>query len=114
MASDSATDVASNVEAILDAADTAKSERSLWKIEDIRGKGKGVIATNYITPGTILMNDAPLITTDCITSTETTERDLARAFNSLPKESQKRFSPCTTTAREKILSAISSDSMAYP
>jgi hypothetical protein len=63
----------------------------LFTIEAIPGKGKGVLATWTITPGTLILSEAPLITTDVITSMETTEKDLARALKALPKDSQRAF-----------------------
>lgn len=64
---------------------------SLWKLDAIPGKGKALIATQDIAPGTLILSDPPLITTECITSEETTEKDLGRALRALPKDSQRAF-----------------------
>jgi hypothetical protein len=64
---------------------------SLWRLDTIPGKDKALIATRDIAPGTLILSDPPLITTDCITSEETTEKDLARALRTLPKDSQRAF-----------------------
>lgn len=68
-----------------------KPVSSLWRLDTIPGKGKGLIATQNITPGTLILSDSPLITTECITSIETTEKDLARALKALPKDHQREF-----------------------
>lgn len=60
-------------------------------METIPGKGKGLIATRDISPGTLILSDSPLITTDVIKSVETTERDLAQALKALPKDSQRAY-----------------------
>ncbi|PSS28173.1 hypothetical protein M430DRAFT_32646 [Amorphotheca resinae ATCC 22711] len=64
---------------------------ALWRLETIPGKGKGLVATGDISPGTLILSDAPLITTDVIKSIESTEQDLARALKALPKESQRAY-----------------------
>lgn len=69
----------------------SESEKPFWTIESIPGKGKGVVASTDIKPGKLLISEAPLLTTECITSMETTERDLAEALRALPKESQRAF-----------------------
>ena len=70
---------------------TPNPEDALWRMETIPGKGKGVIATRDISPGTLILSDPPLITTAVIQSIETTEQDLARALRALPKDSQRAF-----------------------
>ncbi|TVY17602.1 SET domain-containing protein 5 [Lachnellula arida] len=72
-------------------ADGPTPGKSLWTIESIPGKGKGVIAAIDIKPGKLLISEAPLLTTECITSMESTERDLAQALRALPKDSQRAF-----------------------
>ena len=71
--------------------DVMKSETALWTLETIPGKGKGLIARKEITPGTLILSDAPLLKTDVITSMETVEKDLARALKALPKDHQRAF-----------------------
>ncbi|TVY68677.1 SET domain-containing protein [Lachnellula suecica] len=63
----------------------------LWTIEPIAGKGKGLLAAVDIKPSKLILSEAPLFTTECITSMETTEADLARALRALPKDSQRAF-----------------------
>jgi hypothetical protein len=69
----------------------ANSEATLWRLDTIPGKGRGLLATRDISPGTLILSDRPLITTDVIISIETTEKDLARALRALPKDSQRVF-----------------------
>lgn len=69
----------------------SNSEDILWKLEPIPGKGKGLVATRDISPGTLILSDPPLITTDVITSVETTEKDLAQSLKALPKDSQRAY-----------------------
>jgi len=67
--------------------------KGLWTVEAIPGKGKGVIASVDIKPGKLLISEAPLLTTDCVTSStlEGMEKDLAQALRTLPKDSQRAF-----------------------
>jgi hypothetical protein len=71
--------------------DFADSESPVWRLESIPGKGKGLIATRDISPGTLILSEEPLITTDVIKSIETTEQDLAAALKALPKDSQRAY-----------------------
>merc|ERR1711977_809964 len=52
------------------------SDKPLWEIVDIPGKGKGIIVTENITPGTLLLSEAPLIKTDVVHSLTSAEQDL--------------------------------------
>lgn len=70
---------------------SSSPKENLWRLESIPGKGKGLIATRDIAPGTLILSDSPLITTDVIQSVETTEQDLARALKALPKDSQRAY-----------------------
>lgn len=70
---------------------SSNSESSLWRLDTISGKGEALIATQDIAPGSLILSDPPLITTDCITSEETTEKDLARALRTLSKDAQRAF-----------------------
>ncbi|KAG9233977.1 hypothetical protein BJ875DRAFT_462863 [Amylocarpus encephaloides] len=63
----------------------------LWKIEDISGKGKGVIALKSITPGTLLISEAPIFTTEIITALSTADSDIAKHLRTLPKDKQRAF-----------------------
>ena len=66
---------------------------SLWTIETISGKGKGLIAAQDITPGTLILSEEPLITTECVTSPDLdiTESDFSKALKKLSKASQQTF-----------------------
>ncbi|OWP01110.1 hypothetical protein B2J93_6560 [Marssonina coronariae] len=56
---------------------------ALWKVVDIPGKGKGLIVTRDIKPGTLLLSEAPLITTDVVSHLDTAEQDLSNALGKL-------------------------------
>lgn len=62
-----------------------------YTLQPIPGKGKGLIATQPISPGTLLISEPPLFTTDSLTNASTIERDLGKIVKSLPKESQRAF-----------------------
>jgi hypothetical protein len=66
---------------------------SLWKIAPIPGKGLGLIATRDITPGTLLLSEVPLLTTEGVTTIdpEVAETQLRKKFSSLSPSSQKAF-----------------------
>lgn len=66
---------------------------SLWKITDLPGKGKALVATKEIAPGTLILSESPLITTDVVTSPDedTTEMDLQKALNKLSLKSQEVY-----------------------
>ncbi|TAQ88357.1 hypothetical protein B7494_g3300 [Chlorociboria aeruginascens] len=66
-------------------------ESELYTIEPVAGKGKGMIAQKTIQPGTLMLSESPLFTTEDILSIETTEKDLARTLRALPKASQRAF-----------------------
>ncbi|CAG8974815.1 hypothetical protein HYALB_00000429 [Hymenoscyphus albidus] len=68
-----------------------KPAPGLFTIESIPDKGKGVIAAQDITPGTLLISEPPLLTTAVITSIPTTEADLARALKASSKGIQRAF-----------------------
>jgi hypothetical protein len=87
----SSTENAPMKESHVNGGDVMKSETDLWRLETIPGKGKGLIASKDIVPGTLILSDAPLLKTDVITSMETVERDLARALKALPKGHQRAF-----------------------
>ncbi|RDW82478.1 putative set-containing protein 5 protein [Coleophoma cylindrospora] len=61
-------------------------DTGLFTIQDIPGKGKGLIASQTIAPGTCILSESPLFTTENIRSIETTERDLAKEVQALPKD----------------------------
>ena len=64
---------------------------TLYKLQAIPGKGKALVATQLITPGTQIISEPPLITTAVIKSSDTIEKDLASHLRTLPKDSQRAF-----------------------
>ncbi len=66
------------------------SETSLWKIVDIPGKGKGMVVIRDIAPGTFLLSEAPLITTEVVDTMKTAEQDLENALQKLSLSDQDR------------------------
>jgi hypothetical protein len=64
-----------------------------WESKDIPGKGKGLIVTQDIAPGTLLISEAPILTTDVVTSfdMDITESDLKSALAKLSSEAQESF-----------------------
>lgn len=71
-----------------DVPDTVRTD--LFSLQPIDGKGKGLIATQTIEPGTCLISEAPLFTTADIKSADV-ERELVRIVKGLPKDSQRAF-----------------------
>jgi hypothetical protein len=65
----------------------------LWELKEIPGKGRGLVTTQDIAPGTLLISEAPVLTTDVVTSfdMDVTEQDLLTALKKLPSESQESF-----------------------
>ncbi|KAF2817588.1 SET domain-containing protein [Mytilinidion resinicola] len=59
----------------------------LFTLQSIPGQGKGLVASRAITPGTLLISEAPLFAIPSAAS----ERDLATHLRTLPKESQRAF-----------------------
>ncbi|KAH7348799.1 hypothetical protein BKA65DRAFT_501459 [Rhexocercosporidium sp. MPI-PUGE-AT-0058] len=92
------------------------SDKRLWEIVDIPGKGKGIIVTRNIAPGTLLLSEAPLITTEVVKSLPTAEQDLENALGKLSLSDQKNFRTLHTNfpenADEKLIGIIRSN--AYP
>ncbi|KAG9246811.1 hypothetical protein BJ878DRAFT_256001 [Calycina marina] len=89
--------------------DSKKSEETLWRIDTIPGKGKGLFATQELAPGTLILNESPVVTTDGINSMETAEKDIARALRTKDKESQRAYLSLHNnfpTERKAILSNI--------
>lgn len=65
--------------------------RQLFKLDSISGKGKALIALHHITPGTLLISEPPLLTTDVILNADTIEQDLARHLRTLSRTAQRAF-----------------------
>ncbi|KAH8589278.1 hypothetical protein B0O99DRAFT_637256 [Bisporella sp. PMI_857] len=74
-----------------DSPQDASEREQTWKLDTAPGKGKALFATRPIKPGTLILSDPPLLTTDCITSMSTVETDLAKALRSLDRDSQRGF-----------------------
>lgn len=60
-------------------------------LQDIPGKGKGLLATRPLSPGTLLISEPPLFTTASLTNPNKIESDLAAIVKQLPKPSQRAF-----------------------
>tara|TARA_R110002060_G_scaffold54858_3_gene65445 strand:+ start:1815 stop:2843 length:1029 start_codon:yes stop_codon:yes gene_type:complete len=92
------------------------SDKPLWEIVDIPGKGKGIIVTENITPGTLLLSEAPLIKTDVVHSLTSAEQDLENALSKLSITEQENFRTLHTNfpenEDEKLIGIIRSN--AYP
>jgi hypothetical protein len=78
-------------EVLRSALETPEPKPGLWTITDIPGKDKGVIASTDIAPGTLLISEPPILTTEIIRSVDTTESDLAEFLRNLPREQQRAF-----------------------
>jgi len=68
-----------------------KHDHVLWRLDSIPGKGKALFATQDIAPGTLILSESPIITTDCITSMETVEKDIARSLQTKDKDAQRAY-----------------------
>ncbi|CZT13475.1 hypothetical protein WAI453_012436 [Rhynchosporium graminicola] len=92
------------------------TSKNLWEIVDIPGKGKGIIVTQATTPGTLLLSEAPLLTTDVVSSIATAEADLETALSKLSLSEQENFRTLHTNFPEnddeKLIGIIRSN--AYP
>ncbi|KAK5690269.1 hypothetical protein LTR97_012458 [Elasticomyces elasticus] len=66
-------------------------EEQAYKLADIPGKGKGLLATTTLNPGTLLISEPPLFTTSSLTNPSTIEKDLSKIIRSLPKAAQRAF-----------------------
>ncbi|TKA32028.1 hypothetical protein B0A50_01274 [Salinomyces thailandicus] len=66
-------------------------ETQLLLLEDVPGKGKGLIAREKISRGTCIVRETPLFTTDALEDPNNVEKDLARIVKSLPKDGQRAF-----------------------
>ena len=71
--------------------DASKPEQKLWRLDDVPGKDKGLFATQNIAPGTLILSDPAIVTTDCVLSAETMEKDIARTLRHADKDSQRAF-----------------------
>lgn len=69
------------------------SVNRVWDVREIPGKGLGLIALQNIRPGTPILSETPLITTDSITtlSPTKTEFEIAEALAALPREQQEAY-----------------------
>lgn len=70
---------------------SAEGSDSCYKITDIPGKGKGVIATRSIKPGALILSEPPLFTTESLQNPATFEQDLGKIVKGLSKDGQRAF-----------------------
>ncbi|KAK5678152.1 hypothetical protein LTS10_009322 [Elasticomyces elasticus] len=66
-------------------------EEQAYSLADVPGKGKGLLATTTLSPGTLLISEPPLFTTESLTNPSTIEKDLGKLVRSHPKDSQRAF-----------------------
>lgn len=66
-------------------------ENAVFVLQDVPGKGKGLIATEDLEPGTLILAEKPLFTTESLSDPATIEKDLGSIVRSLPKEGQRSF-----------------------
>ena len=64
---------------------------SLFSLQDVPGKGKGLAASRDIPKGTLIINEPPLFTTETLKNPATFEKDLGAIVRALPKEGQRAF-----------------------
>lgn len=62
-----------------------------YTIQPIPGKGKGLVATQTVKPGEIILSEPPLFTTASLNNPATFEKDLGAIVKSLPKDGQRAF-----------------------
>lgn len=62
-----------------------------YTLKDIPGKGKGLVANNLLSPGTLIIDEAALFTTESLENPATIEKDLGAIVKSLPKKDQISF-----------------------
>lgn len=60
-------------------------------LRDIPGKGKGLVAAKDLEPGSLILSEPPLFTTESLSNAATIEKDLGTIVRSLPKEGQRAF-----------------------
>ena len=63
----------------------------LFVLRDVPGKGKGLVASRAISPGTLIISEASLFTTESLCDPANIERDPGKIVKSLPKEGQRAF-----------------------
>ncbi|EME42015.1 hypothetical protein DOTSEDRAFT_72943 [Dothistroma septosporum NZE10] len=68
---------------------TSNHDGRLYTLQIIPGKGKGLVASRKIAPGTLIINEPALFTTESLQNAETIEKDLAALVKALPKDSQR-------------------------
>ncbi len=73
--------------------ENGKGDERIWEIRDMPGKGKGLVAIKDITPGTLIISESPLLTTEGISSSdpEASEAHLATSFSSLSLKQQDAY-----------------------
>ncbi|CZT24363.1 uncharacterized protein RCC_10088 [Ramularia collo-cygni] len=66
-------------------------QNPLFVLQDIPGKGKGLVASCDINPGILLISETPLFTTESLQDVSTIEQDLAQIVKGLSKDDQRAF-----------------------
>ena len=66
-------------------------DSALHTLEDVPGKGKGLIASQFIRRGTLIISEAPLFTTEGLQDPATIEKDLGKIVRGLPKDGVRAF-----------------------
>lgn len=62
-----------------------------YQIQDVPGKGQGLVAQQDIRTGTRILSEAPLLTTEGILSASQTEGSIAKKMRRLSKAQQPEF-----------------------
>ncbi|KXS99555.1 hypothetical protein AC578_4259 [Pseudocercospora eumusae] len=71
--------------------DTSPPADLTFTLQDIPGKGKGLISARPLSPGECIISEPPLFTTASLRDPSTIEQDLRSIIKSLPKDSQRAF-----------------------
>ncbi|KAF7192271.1 SET domain-containing protein 5 [Pseudocercospora fuligena] len=71
--------------------ESSSSSDPPFALQNIPGKGKGLISTRSLSPGECIISEVPLFTTVTLTNANTIEQDLRSIIKSLPKDSQRAF-----------------------
>lgn len=70
---------------------SADRPEPLYELRDVPGKGKGLIATRLLTPGTCIIDEPALFTTETLTNPSTMDKDLGSIVKALPRDDQRAF-----------------------
>lgn len=70
---------------------SSTNSSTLYALKDIPGKGKGLVASQALVPGALIIDEPPLFTTESLENPATIEKDLGAIVKSLPKKDQISF-----------------------